>query len=234
MRWLLLVLLPLVGCCPYAAPAHDTATLYRHAMRDAMLAEPHERATDLLALTPEQPSLRWRDGRVLMVTWTAYGDSYVAGDTLTMRWGETWVTAVPELREVFRARRGSAPATLRLEQLLGLPENSGKEWLIELWVEPGDIFRPSADPAIDDRAAELYPAEDLAPEHRRWLERTTFANYCGARKFPWTRLGYTYDWSPDAAGRPVAARGVSEFVVRDGATVIVASKTATADYLTAP
>jgi hypothetical protein len=43
---------------------------------------------------------------------------------------------------------------------------------------------------------------------------------------PWTRLGYTFDWSPDAKSR----YGAPELVVRRGSKVNVTSITKSAAY----
>ncbi len=43
--------------------------------------------------------------------------------------------------------------------------------------------------------------------------------------YPWTRLGYTYDW-----GNPGSEVGLSEFVIQGGATVQVAQVYSTQAY----
>jgi hypothetical protein len=43
--------------------------------------------------------------------------------------------------------------------------------------------------------------------------------------YPWTRLGYTYDWAPGASGI-----GASEFVTRKEMPVIVKAKVPTVAY----
>ena len=51
------------------------------------------------------------------------------------------------------------PLELRLKQLLGLPSASQKVWFVEFYVEPSDLFRPSADPEINDM--EFLPSDGL-------------------------------------------------------------------------
>jgi hypothetical protein len=153
---------------------------------------------------------------------------------------ELWVTTVPELRN-FCKRAGLVPdnTTIRLEQLLGLPPGAGKTKFVELWVKPKDLFRPSPDPEISDHEAGLdFPVSDefvkVDREYKRWFTcvgTNTSSKYClkeksyGKDGYPWTRLGYTYDW-----GNPDNEIGLSEFVVRKGATVEIQSVWPTLDY----
>ena len=44
-------------------------------------------------------------------------------------------------------------------------------------------------------------------------------------RYPWPRLGYTYDW-----GNAISRVGISEFVVREGARMTVHSVSTTEDY----
>ncbi|MCL4692577.1 MAG: hypothetical protein KJ060_08715, partial [Candidatus Hydrogenedentes bacterium] len=119
--------------------------------------------------------------------------------------------------------------TLRAEQLLGLPPHDGKTRFVEFWVDPSDLFRPSPDPAVTDHEAELdFPGSELfvtvSSEYVDWYESQVAISY-GPDGYPWTRLGYTYDW-----GNPLTEVGLSEFVIRTGATVTVKSVTLNADY----
>ena len=57
------------------------------------------------------------------------------------------------------------------------------------------------------------------------IEDLRAASY-GEDGYPWTQLGYTYDWAPGAESEV----GESEFVVRAGSEVIVESVTSQADY----
>jgi hypothetical protein len=140
------------------------------------------------------------------------------------------VTTAPELK-TFCTTYQAAHAdtlTLRLEQLLGLPSNNGKTRLIELWVKPTDLFRPAPDPEISDHEAELTfptsPYFTVSADYLAWFDKLKSESY-GERGYPWTRLGYTYDW-----GNPQSEVGLSEFVVNTGATIEVKGVTQTADY----
>jgi hypothetical protein len=166
--------------------------------------------------------------RVLAVTWTSWDgyDAQVGRSTALAR--EVWVTLAPEVAEFCRALDGgAAEVALRLEQRLGLPAHGGKDRFVELWVDPADLFRPCPDPEIEDRECESdFPRSSrvgVSDEHRRWIEELRGRSY-GTPGFPWTRLGYTYDWGS------AAHVGASEFVVRQGATVEVRAVERTSSY----
>jgi hypothetical protein len=129
-------------------------------------------------------------------------------------------------------------SVLRIEQLLGVPPNNGKTKFVELWVNPGDLFRPSPDPEVTDHEADLdFPnvtspfvqmtdtpkITDWDPVLNRyfeanyvtWFNRRRNTVYTAEVPYPWTRLGYTYDWGKKSGGHV----GMSEFVVRGGSTV---------------
>ena len=62
----------------------------------------------------------------------------------------------------------------------------------------------------------LQPPGDLPAPYRKWFEARTALTYGEENPYPWTRLGYTYDWHRDAAQR----RGLGEFIVPGGTEVI--------------
>ncbi|MBX7259239.1 MAG: hypothetical protein K1Y02_22955 [Candidatus Hydrogenedentes bacterium] len=230
--------------CPVPKSDAELQAAYEAAVADAEVAEASEISRELLAITPYNPRVTWEgvpgESRVLMVTWTSYtgyddlvGKSVVLSDLAkaeTMTTRDVWVTAAMGVQFAI-AECKSMPNGLvvRLEQLLGLPPNSGKTRFVEFWVDPQDLFRPSPDPEISDSEAELdFQTSDdyvvVSPEYITWFEDLKASSY-GEGGYPWTRLGYTYDW-----GNPCSEIGLSEFVIRTGATVDVHSVTLTEDY----
>ena len=176
------------------------------------------------------------------------------GECPNYRW-DSWVTVVPELKNFFSMVE---PEPLRISQLLGLPpetvvSGSPKEYkyMLELWVSPQDLFRPCPDTEISDTVCEIsFPTDSfrmLDPNNKLMAavgpESGTFmpyydwfnnqANYSyisDGSPYPWTRLGYTYDWG---SGHRI---GLSEFVLHgkkeDGSTLSVGIKSVktTAEY----
>lgn len=210
---------------------------YQNAITDAAIAQNREIYSQLTALTDADPDLKWWfDGattRVLLVTWTGW-DGYLGQEGLDMTMGiDVWTTPFPEMRD-FAANRqdllSSATAlNLRLAQVLGLPPDTSKDYVVEMWVDIQDIFRPSADPEVTDTTAELQtPRSDaftsVSLAHQQWISDLQAVSY-GPDGYPWTRLGYTYDWA-----NPNNPVGFSEFVVRQGAQVRIHSVQTTLEY----
>lgn len=232
----------LVASIPSGAeirPQGDLQAAYQAAMEDARVATPEEISRNLIPIVPWNDALVWESGlgrgRVLMVTWTAWPgyDHLVGGGELDLA-VEVWVTAVPELRDWCRAEAcPPGELTTRIEQLLGLPPGAGYDRLVELWGDPQDLFRPAPDPEIHDREAGLrFPTylgrEMVSAEHVTWYSNLIAWSY-EPGGYPWTRLGYTYDW-----GNPETEVGLSEFIIRRGARVAVRSVTGLEDYCKTP
>ncbi|KYF55277.1 hypothetical protein BE08_43410, partial [Sorangium cellulosum] len=192
----------------------------------AEVAEESERVDTLIAIDDQNGELlRDDEDRVLMVTWTSYaGYDDLVGQETTLA-VEVWGTAAPQLQAFCRASGLEGTAlSLRLEQRLGLPPDNGKDRIVQLWVPAESMFRPSPDLEIDDSVAELDFPADTPQEHVDWVDALKATSY-GENGYPWTRLGYTYDWNPE--GTEV---GESEFVIRKGTTVVVESVTSQEEY----
>jgi hypothetical protein len=63
----------------------------------------------------------------------------------------------------------------------------------------------------------------------RWIADTMLSHWMIPQGYPWTRLGYTYNWRPGAS-----RYGASEYVVRAGSRVRVLSVAPAAEYCAAP
>lgn len=232
--WILIV----SGCCP-PAPTPDPTDeelreAYARAVQDAATVEPDEIDQKLTPIVRYHDGLIWKDepgsSSVLVVTWTSYtGYNDKVGQTIQAT-RDIWVTVSPEVQEFCQSEKPSPEhLTLRLEELLGVPPHNGKTTFVEFWVNPSDLFRPSPDPEITDREAELdFPqaagAMAISDWYTQWFE-TLLATSYGENGYPWTRLGYTYDW-----GNPKTKIGLSEYVIRQGAMVEIHRVAGTEDY----
>jgi len=193
---------------------------YQAAIEDARTAEPGEIVTTLTPLVPHNDALVWRrrtdsTRQVQVVTWggaDAFADA-AAGDTVTVN-EDVWVTAVPELKQFCRTLdRSGERLRLRLAQRLGLPPGVNYDRFVELWVRPEALVRPCPDPEVTDRECELdvpVPTQhvQISETHREWFRDLKETSY-GPEGYPFTGLGYTYDWNPQTD-----EVGPGEFVLR--------------------
>lgn len=139
--------------------------------------------------------------------------------------GDVWVTVVPEVQQICAAFADAEDLDMRLRQLIGLPPDHPVTHLVEMTVPAADVFRPSADgdvdtqwPCDDPEAAtcgNVYPAEASA-DHIVWMANNTLYSYETPGGYPWTRLGYTYNWRPGED-----RYGASEFIVAAGTEVVI-------------
>lgn len=209
--------MPDAPVCPDVPPA-PTMDAWRVAIMDAAIIEPDE----IVQLAP----VDGESGR--FVTWTKFPDSFKPGEDITLAWGETWVTVDGALKERCQA---FDPQTLTsdVQMLLGLPEKAEDRFVVTLEVATADLFRPCADPSLSATACAANPGPDVSPEHGLWYEGQSAFSYQLPGGFPWTRLGYTYNWKPGAD-----EVGLMELVIRKGSTAKVISVAPTAEYCAAP
>ncbi|MGN1319198.1 MAG: stalk domain-containing protein [Lachnospirales bacterium] len=152
---------------------------------------------------------------VLMVTWHRYPESYKDGEITELKYGDVWVFSESEFSDWIKNNGISENMTLRMEQLLGMPPQNGKTHFALLWVNPANMYRPIPDENIDCIRASLTFPENISEEYKKWFNDYIINAYF-PHKYPWTRLGYTYDWADNGT-----EYGLSEFVVRGGSKVRV-------------
>jgi hypothetical protein len=109
-------------------------------------------------------------------------------------------------------------------------------------LKASNLFRPCIDPRVTASTCSPGPfpgrLPDFIPEpHRTWIYGQYYGAYAIARpdEYPWTSLGYTFDWAPDESGRARFMKfGESEFVVPQGAQIEITQKPVrTEDYCAA-
>ncbi|MEG0379566.1 MAG: hypothetical protein RR614_13905, partial [Eubacterium sp.] len=113
---------------------------------------------------------------------------------------------------------------LALEQLIGLPPNAGYTHMSGFWANPGDVVRPAY--VTDPRAQmQLYFPNDTDPEFKEWFEENSKYSY-EESAYPWTRLGYTYNWGDNGQ-----EYGLTEFLIKENAPVKIAFTQTTEEFL---
>ena len=208
----------------------DLLSKYDKAVQDAKFPENKEISSNLVRINKYNEKLDIDDqGRVLFVCWTNWdGYKEKLGGELTLS-QDVWVTAVPELKDFCRQFGFKYYIDARLEQVLGLPPQRNYNQMVEFYAHPQDVFRPCPDPEITDGECELEfpnsPDLQISERHRAWMQEQETNAYQNETRYPWTRLGYTYDW-----GNPKDPIGLSEFVVRKGASVQIRAIYSNLDY----
>lgn len=251
------LLICLNGCNNNSSAQSSPQADYNAAVQDAqtLMNSPANIPMDLTAVVSYNRSLAWENNvqgsRVLVATYisnqaacTSYNNPASAcqvGQECPNYTYASWVTVVPDLKRVV----GAGPTLLRIAQALGLPPPQSGQTLdntciVDFYVRPSDLFRPSPDPEVTDHESELafppdglraYDANDLvysdAPcdpahcsycqaggvcgptDYKSWFTLRRSYIYTATTPYPWTGLGYTYDW----ANPTPPHEGVSEFVI---------------------
>jgi len=215
-----------------------TRITYMRSISDAAKPQPWEVDDNLIKITTENKELVWKDingEKYLLVSSWKTDTTYYKNDVKTGTYNTgkypIWVTTAPELQnmcknEKFGRKEG---LNLRLKQLFGLPPTVTKKFFVEFWVQPKDLFRPCPDPEIDDTSCELSFPKGTSEEYISWVNNLRIQSYYNPEwdaNYPWTELGYTYDWNP----KNKLHIGLSEFVIRVNSDIIVHDFITTADY----
>lgn len=207
----------------------DTLSDYQAAITDASVPAAGKINRNLMPIHQKESDLKWQDDKVLLVTWTSW-DGYNGQEGQAIELGtDVWITPFPQLHDFCaKSELQGTDLELRLKQLLGLPPTASHQYVVEMWVDPQDLFRPSIDPEITDHESELTLPDSstyltVSTAHQSWISQLQSVSY-GTDGYPWTQLGYTYDWvTPGGIG-------LSEYVVKSGATVTIERVQTTEEY----
>lgn len=210
---------------------------YENAVKDAIYREAKDIDTNLIVIAASNRDLKRKmihdTEHILVVTW-AEKQFQVSGSEAYVTTGEIWVTVVPELLQRMKNIKDKNKS-IRLRQLLGLTPIEPDKFFIEFWVKTTDLFRPCTDKEITDKKCNLcFSKQDsLDVSHVKWMNDNWLTSYfkCGLyNQYPWTALGYTYDWNPQNRTH----KGVSEFLVRKNSTIYLNRVHTTESYLNEP
>lgn len=208
----------------------DARILYSNAVVYASNATPDKIWNRLTPITEYNTNLAWRTNAygvrqvkvVSFMTASSAAKYYQLGET-NVTGGDQWVTVYPELKSVC-SRYAGPDQSLRIKKILGMPPFSAGDTIVEFWVAPEFLIRPCPDPAINDcecgivtgtNGPLLTPTMGLTTNYVAWYNSTYASrNYDIpggnlSNSWPWTRLGYTYDWG-QSSNRTI---GLSEFVI---------------------
>jgi len=182
--------------------------LYMLAVIDAHKAEEDE-IMPLVELTADSEMATWNDeGQVLLLSWHSYPESYIPGEQFTCKYGEMWTFTDKEVLSWYDENSTIVSDwELRFEQLLGLPSTDNKTHVSAFWVDPDEIIRPAYQIDASEQMKAALLDESLLGDHKEWFDGNAEYSYVTSA-YPWTRLGYTYDWLADEN-----EYGLTEFII---------------------
>ena len=194
--------------------------LYLKAIDDALTADTSEVCDTLWSLGPENQRLDLRkmgnDLYVRVGCFTRFPDSF-KDSVIVNSWGEFWVFIPQQFdTRMKQVLAKDSDTLLRVRQMLGLPPDNKNTHVAQMWINLNDLFRPAGSPSISAATASPYLSKDASEEYRTWFITNIYNTYFSeGTHFPWTRLGYTYDWAPGAC-----EVGLSEFCVRKNSRIL--------------
>ena len=198
---------------------------YELAVRDSMTIESNE-IKELAVIKPDSPDVTFnKNGEVLLITWHKYPESYLTRTKVTLTHGFVWSFTDKEIINWYHDEGKKAKTfNLRLKQLLGLPPDSNKTHFTAFWVSPDYIMRPAYTKDITINYSDTKFFSESDEEFTNWFNSNIINSYFEG-SYPWTRLGYTYDWS-----RGSDEYGISEFIIEKGTTVTIAFTCTTEEF----
>lgn len=197
------------------------AQLYSDAVDDAVIADNSEICDTLWAINKQDPHLSWKtiDGKeyVLMATFMKYPASYPVGDSITNTWGASWLFIPDQMKQrLTPGFMANSDTIQRICQLLGLPPagTGSNTHIAEIWVLAAQLFRPAGDPSITTTTTPGNLIPSNTADYDDWFNNYIIYAYFAPlgpsdHHYPWTRLGYTYDWAPGSSHV-----GLSEYVLK--------------------
>lgn len=231
--------LGLVGCATVAPSGLPSSVAYEAAIADAAVASPRK----VTALKPLPAG-----ATVRVVSWVTENrtpckppETACANTTPPDR---IWVTLAGEVQARCREWKLQGDALRqRLEQLLGLPLDPPLQFrkarFVTMEVARERLDRPCL--GIDETSPQrpvctVGVQADRAPDVRDYVLRQMADSFVvggpGGPGYPFTRLGYTYDWNQVNA-QP-NHYGASEFLVQANTSATVISQHTTDAYCAAP
>lgn len=226
-----------------AQPQPETLKAYQAALLDAADPQPNEMLNNLTAIDHLKVDNQGRVLVVTFTKKGIYEkeeDKLIVSKPNYEK--VVWVTMAPELKDFCQQYKeigvSKDELNLRLKQLLGLPSEGDYVEIAEIRVHPKYLKRPTIDPEINDSTVQLIPKppQDTLPfsdsvdkTYQEWfqtqietqksqqnpssnLERLTDNNPYND-PYPWTGLGYTYDWGIYPKTELQTDAGLSEFII---------------------
>lgn len=202
--------------------------LFKKAVEDATQVETDE-IYDLVCLKEDDKNVRFENGKVLLISNQDNTIRYEKEEEITAS-DPVWCFSAQELVNWYQGlteeeKKVNSWST-RLIQLLG--ENPSEEYtdFVGIWVDPEDVYRPAYQPDPTVNQMNVSFSDSVPEDVKDMFKEQTYYAYYGDAIFPWTRLGYTYDWADNGK-----EYGVSEFVMKRNSTATVAFDLSTDEFV---
>ena len=168
-------------------------------------------------ITPQSDMVSYNtDDEVLLITWHKYPESYPKNQEITLQYGEVWAFTDKEIIAWYKSNsKNVTDWELRFEQLLGLPFYKEYTYFTAMLVTVVCKKRPAYTSAVntDIMSTNFNEADDQS--YIEWFNSNIIYSYFES-SYPWTRLGYTYDWADNGT-----EYGLSEFIIANGTEATV-------------
>ncbi|HVW97003.1 MAG TPA: hypothetical protein VHA56_13615 [Mucilaginibacter sp.] len=216
------------------AQKHDLTATYNRSVKLAMIADSSQNIDTLMAIVPSNSLLQWKtiNGQkyVLFGSFTNRQDQFPQGDSTTLK-GQIWLFIPGQMHKRLDGKITAKTDTiLRLNEMLGLPPVSGYTHIAQFWVHADSIFRPAGNPDVTLTRASGVLSPGVTEKYKLWFNNNIINSYFkplppGQVYYPWTRMGYTYDWAPRTN-----RVGLSEFVMQANSGIWVEKVYKASDY----
>ncbi len=156
---------------------------------------------DLVTLNRNDPKVTYIGDKVLMATFHNAQKFYQKGADVKLSIDVLWLVSYKELET--KLTKASNCSSKRITQILGAKVNSQYSYLSLVLINPEKLLRPAylQDPFVNKMSLTLS-TNDKSFVH--W-----FNDMKSNQDYPWTALGYTYDW-----GSLSDVYGLTEFILR--------------------
>ena len=202
--------------------------LYSNSVLDAENASALE-IKELVTLTKDNDIVTWNeDGtKVLLLSWHKYPSSYPDGSTFTCSYGEVWVFTDGEILAWYDENNADVTDwELRLEQLIGLPTWKEYTHVTAFWVDLDEVVRPAFNPDVTEQITADQLDGSVLGDLQDWFDGNADWSYSDNGYYPWTRLGYTYDWANNGTDY-----GLTEFIILKNSVVEVEWTKSNAEFI---
>lgn len=116
---------------------------------------------------------------------------------------------------------------IRMMQLLGLPQDEHHTVMIEYYANAEKIFRPCKNSQTTTDVCPLDYPTGTKKEYIEWFETYKDKSYKGTPAYPFTQMGYCYDWNRNSKDHV----GLSEFIVPKGTLIKVKNRMSYQEFI---